>query len=323
MASMNRRDLLKHAAGGVVLASAFTPEAGAAQAPAAAGSSPFFPGFAVSTVKTTGAEIHVVKGGQGPPLLLLHGAPQTHITWRLVAPMMMKNYTLVIPDLRGYGDSSKPAETPDHVNYSKRNMALDMIEVMKSFGFTRFPVVGQDRGGRVGHRLAVDHPDVVTRLAVLDIVPTHYHYTHVNLAFAQAYPHWFTYLQAAPGPENTLKAQNDANAARATTDAAKEYSRVNTQLANLHGMCEDYRASASVDLQYDQEDLDKGRKVTVPLLTLWSTRGPIGRQFDVLNIWKSYANPSKTTGKGLDGGHYLQEDVPDAVVSEVSAFLKS
>jgi haloacetate dehalogenase len=322
MTSINRRDLLKHAAGGVVLASAFTPEAGASQAPAAGGSSPFFPGFSVSTVKTSGAEIHVVKGGQGPPLLLLHGAPQTHITWRVVAPTLMKAYTLVIPDLRGYGDSSKPADTPDHVNYSKRNMALDMVEVMKSFGFARFPVAGQDRGGRVGHRLAVDHPDVVTRLAVLDIVPTHYHYTHVNLAFAQAYPHWFTYLQAAPGPENTLKAQNDANAARATTDAAKEYSRHNTNLANLHGMCEDYRASASVDLQYDEEDLKNGRKITVPLLTLWSTRGPIGRQFDVLNIWKSYADPQKTTGKGLDGGHYLQEDVPNAVIAELTGFLK-
>jgi len=322
---IDRREFLKHTAGGAVLAAGFPGTTSAAQAPAAAASaSPFFPGFSVSKVKTSGAEIHVVKGGQGPPLLLLHGAPQTHITWRLVAPLLMKNYTLVIPDLRGYGDSSKPADTPDHVNYSKRNMAQDMVEVMKSFGFTRFPVVGQDRGGRVGHRLAVDHPDVVTRLAGLDIVPTHYHYTHVNLAFAQAYPHWFTYLQAAPGPENTLKAQNDANAARATTDAAKEYSRIYTDLANLHGMCEDYRASASVDLQYDEDDLKQGRKVTVPLLTLWSTRGPIGRQFDVLNIWKSYAStPSKVTGKGLDGGHYLQEDVPDAVVAEVTALLKS
>ena len=141
-------------------------------------------------------------------------------------------------------------------------------------------------------------------------------------AFAQAYPHWFTYLHAAPGPENTLKAQNNANAARATTDAAKEYSRANTNIANLHGMCKDYRASASVDLQYDEEDLKRGRKITMPLLTLWSTRGPIGRQFDVLNIWKGYANPAKVTGKGLDGGHYLQEDVPDAVVAEVTAFLK-
>jgi len=328
---MNRRDLLKQTGGAVVAAavgSALTGQHSTlAAAPqgqaAAAGTSPFFPGFAASQVKTSNADIHVVKGGQGPPLLLLHGAPQTHITWRLVAPILMKSYTLVIPDLRGYGDSSKPVDTPDHGNYSKRNMALDLVEVMKSFGFNRFPVVGQDRGGRVGHRLTVDHPSTVTKLAVLDIVPTHYHYTHVTLEFAQAYPHWFNYLQPAPGPENTLKAQNDANAARAATDAAKEYSRVYTDLANLHGMCEDYRASASIDLKYDEEDLKNGRKITVPLLTLWSTRGPIGRQLDVLNIWKTYANPSQTTGKGMDGGHYLQEDLPEAVSAEITAFLKA
>jgi len=330
MTHINRRDLLRQTSGAIfatAAASAVTRDsmAAGAQGPATAspGASPFFPGFTVSKVRTSGAEIHVVKGGQGPPVLLLHGAPQTHITWRLVAPMLMKSYTLVIPDLRGYGDSSKPADTPDHSSYSKRAMALDMVEVMKSFGFDRFPVIGQDRGGRVGHRLAVDHPDKVTRLAVLDIVPTHYHYTHVTLEFAQAYPHWFNYLQPAPGPENTLKAQNDANAARATTDAAKEYSRVNTDIANLHGMCEDYRASASIDLKYDEEDLKAGRKIKAPLLTLWSTRGPIGRLFDVLNIWKTYADPSRTTGKGMDGGHYLQEDLPDAVAAEITAFLKA
>ncbi len=316
---MDRRELLKQAAG-LVVASGFTRDAAAQAAPDAT----FFPGFTASTVKTAGAEIHVVKGGTGAPLLLLHGAPQTHITWRLVAPLLMKDYTLVIPDLRGYGDSSKPADTPDHVNYSKRNMANDMLEVMKSFGFTRFPVAGQDRGGRVGHRLAVDHPEVVTKLSVLDIVPTHYHYTHVRIEFVQAYPHWFTYLQAAPGPENTLKATNDAAVARATTDAAKEYSRANTNMANIHGMCEDYRASASIDLTYDEEDLKAGRKVQCPLQTLWSTRAPIGRIFDVLNIWKTYAtNPATVTGKGLDGGHYLQEDLPEVVANELKGFLKS
>lgn len=331
MTHINRRELFKQTSGAFVATAVASTAGGGdstyaagAQGPAAAaGSSAFFPGFSVGRVRTTGAEIHVVKGGQGPPLLLLHGAPQTHITWRLVAPILMKSYTLVIPDLRGYGDSSKPADTPDHTNYSKRNMALDMVEVMKSFGFDRFPVVGQDRGGRVGHRMALDHPDVVTRLAVLDIVPTHYHYTHVTLAFVQAYPHWFNYLQPAPGPENTLKAQNDAAAGRATTDAAREYSRVYTDPANLHGMCEDYRASASIDLTYDEEDLKNGRKIAAPLLTLWSTRGPIGRLFDVLNIWKGYANPSKVTGRGLDAGHYLQEDVPDIVAAEVTTFLRS
>jgi haloacetate dehalogenase len=315
---MDRRDVFRLAA-----ATALSPFVARSAPAQGTGPDNFFPGFGVSKVKTTGAEIHVVKGGQGPPLLLLHGAPQTRITWRLVAPLLMKDYTLVIPDLRGYGDSSKPPDTPDHVNYSKRHMALDMVEVMKSFGYGRFPVVGQDRGGRVGHRLALDHPDTVTKLAVLDIVPTHYHYTHVNLAFAEAYPHWFSYLRRSPVPENELKAQNDAAAARATTDVQKEYSRANTDMANIHGMCEDYRAAASVDLQYNEADLKAGRKITCPLLTLWSTRGPIGRQFDVLNIWKTYATPARVTGKGLDGGHYLQEDVPNEVVADVTAFLRS
>src|SRR5215216_3241866 len=197
MSDLNRRELMKQAAAFAAAASIARREtAAAAQAPG--GAPPverFFPGFTRSQVKTAGATINVVKGGQGPPLLLIHGAPQTHITWRLVAPMLMKSYTVIAPDLRGYGDSSKPADTPDHVNYSKRNMALDMVEVMKQFGFDRYPVVGQDRGGRVGHRLALDNPDKVTRLAVLDIVPSHYHYTHVRAEFAQAYFHWFNYLR--------------------------------------------------------------------------------------------------------------------------------
>jgi len=223
------------------------------------------------------------------------------------------------------------------VNYSKRNMALDLVEVMKQFGFDRFPVVGQDRGGRVGHRLALDHAEKVTRLAVLDIVPTHYHYTHVQMEFVQAYFHWFNYLRPAPkewpelkpdtsataSPESQLLAQADAQRSRVPmmSDAQREYFRSTSDPANIHGMCEDYRASASVDLAYDEADIKSGKKIACPVLALWSTRGPIGRQFDVLNIWKQYAKTA--TGKGLDGGHYLQEDVPDQVVAEVLGFLRS
>ena len=163
-------------------------------------------------------------------------------------------------------------------------MALDQVEVMKHFGFDRFPVVGQDRGGRVGHRLALDHPDKVTRLAVLDIVPTYYHYTHVTIEFVQAYFHWFNYLRPAPGPENDLKAQTEAQRARATTDVQLEYLRTASDLENIHGMCEDYRAGASIDLKHDEADLDK--KIACPLLVLWSERGPIGRLFDVMKIWR-------------------------------------
>ena len=149
----------------------------------------FFPGFTAETVKTSGADIYVLKGGSGPPVLLLHGAPQTHISWRKVAAELAKTHTVIVPDLRGYGDSSKPPDGESHVNYSKRAMALDQVEVMKRYGFATFPVMGHDRGGRVAHRLALDHPDAVTKLMVLDIVPTHYLYTHVTLEFIQAYFH--------------------------------------------------------------------------------------------------------------------------------------
>src|SRR5262245_24343326 len=264
----------------------------------------FPPGFKAMKVETSGATINLVTGGEGPPLLLLHGAPFTHVAWRLVAPELAKQYTLVIPDLRGYGDSSKPPDGENHANYSKRSMALDQIEVMKHFGFERFPVVGHDRGCRVAHRMALDHPDKVTSVAVLDIVPTYYLYTHVNIGFVQAYFHWFNYLRPAPGPENELKAANDAAAARATTDVQKEYSRAQRDPANIHGMCEDYRAGASIDLEHDQMDRDKKNKIKCPFLTLWAERGAMGRLYDVRAVWSEYAE--KGGGKRLPGGHNLQ-----------------
>ena len=346
MSDLNRRELLKHAAAVAAATSVARLEtrADAAQQPAAAPAGPppveqFFPaGFTRTKMQANGATINVVKGGQGPPLLLIHGAPQTHITWRLVAPMFAKTNTVVAPDLRGYGDSSKPADTPDHVNYSKRNMALDLVEVMKQLGFDRYPVIGQDRGGRVGHRLALDHPDKVTRLAVLDIVPTHYHYTHVRAEFTQAYFHWFNYLRPGPkdpanyepdlawtaSPEAQLLAQAVAQKARVPmmNEAQREYYRATSDPANIHGMCEDYRAAASIDLTYDEADIKAGKKIACPVLALWSTRGPIGRLFDVMAIWKEYSK-GPVTGKGLDGGHYLQEDLPNEVFAEISAFLKT
>jgi haloacetate dehalogenase len=319
MTALNRRDALKHAA---VLAAAALARPGEAEAQApTVGASPrdFFPGFTSERVKTSGAEINLVRAGSGPPVLLLHGAPQTHISWRLVAPELSRTHTVIVPDLRGYGDSSKPPDTADHANYSKRAMALDQVEVMKHFGFERFPVVGHDRGGRVGHRLALDHPDKVTRLAVLDIIPTYYLYTHVTLEFIQAYFHWFNYVRAAPGPEEQLKAQYEAQRAKATTDVQREYMRVYNDPANIHGMCEDYRASASIDLKHDEESW--GRKIQCPLLTLWGLKGPMGRLYDVLAIWKERG--VNVTGRGLPAGHNLQEDAPAEVLTELRAFLKS
>jgi haloacetate dehalogenase len=325
MTPMNRREALKQAA--AVAAAAMTSpavsqaHASAQQAPVPAPPSAstlrFFPGFTASRVTTSGAEINVVHGGSGPPVLLLHGAPQTHISWRLIAPELAKTHTVIVPDLRGYGDSSKPPDAENHANHSKRAMALDQVEVMKHFGFEKFPVIGHDRGGRVGHRLALDHGDKVTRLAVLDIIPTYYLYTHVTEGFIQAYFHWFNYVRAAPAPENDLKAAAEAQRARATTDVQLEYLRVNSDPANIHGMCEDYRASASIDLKHDEESW--GRQVSCPLLTLWGLKGPMGRLYDVLGIWKERG--TTVTGKGLAAGHNLQEDAPAEVLAELRGFV--
>ena len=245
---INRRDLFRQVAAVAAVTSIGRLETVEAQQDTS-GTSRYFPGFVRSTVQTTGTTINVVKGGEGPPLLLLHGAPQSHLSWRLVAPQLAKEYTVVATDLRGYGDSGKLPDTADHSNYSKRNMALDQVEVMRHFGFNRFPVVGHDRGGRVAHRMALDHPDKVTKIAVLDIIPTYYLYTHVTIEFVQAYLHWFNYLRAAPGPENDLKAQAAAQRARATSEIQLEYLRTSSDPANIHAMCEDYRAAASIDLE--------------------------------------------------------------------------
>jgi haloacetate dehalogenase len=248
----------------------------------------------------------------------MHGAPQTHVSMRLLAADLVKDYTVVVPDLRGYGESSTPPDGENHANYSKRAMALDQVEVMKSFGFHTFAVVGHDRGGRVGHRMALDHPEHVTKLCVLDIIPTYYLYTHVTLAFIQAYFHWFNYVRAAPAPENDLLKQMEAQKARVTNEIQLEYLRTSSRPENIHAMCEDYRAGASIDLEHDAADLST--KVGCPLLTLWGLKGPMGRIYDVLAIWKERG--LKVTGKGVAAGHNVQEDAPADVLAELRPFLK-
>jgi haloacetate dehalogenase len=312
MKTQSRRELLKDAAM-LLLAS---PVFAAAQQPAGE-TSRFIPGFKTFQHQTTGATINGVVGGQGPPLLLLHGAPQSHITWRLVAPELAKTYTVVATDLRGYGDSSKPADTPNHVNSSKRAMALDQVEVMRSLGFENFRLVGQDRGGRVAHRLALDHAARVTKLAVLDIVPTYYIYTHVTEGFINAYFHWFNYVRRAPLPENELAA-SFATRTPPSDPVPAEYFRLQSNPANIHAMCEDYRAAASIDLEHDRADLDK--KIACPLLVLWAQPGAMANLYDVLSIWKERG--VNVTGKGMPGGHNMQEGAPAQVLAELQAFLK-
>ena len=312
---MTRRDLLRMAAAAAAVP--VLPPAAAAQ-PATGATLRFFPGFTSARVKTSGAEINLVHAGSGPPLLLIHGAPQTHVSMRLLAADLVKDYTVIAPDLRGYGESSKPPDGENHANYSKRAMALDQVEVMKSFGFDKFAVVGHDRGGRVAHRLALDHPDKVTRVCVLDIVPTYYLYTHVTIEFIQSYFHWFNNVRAAPAPENDLLKQYEAQKARTTNEIQLEYLRTSSLPENIHGMCEDYRAGASIDLKHDEADLSK--KIACPLLTLWGLKGPMGRIYDVLSIWKERG--VTVTGKGLPGGHNLQEEIPGEVLAELRPFLR-
>ena len=313
----SRRDLFKHAAiAAAGIASSRLGELQARQTQVTS-TSPFFPGFRTFKVQTSGATINGVIGGQGPPLLLLHGAPQSHISWRLIAPDLAKAYTVVAPDLRGYGDSSKPEDKPDHSPYSKRAMAVDQIELMKNFGFESFRLVGHDRGGRVSHRLALDHTNAVTRLAVLDIVPTYYLYTHVTEGFISAYFHWFQNVRPAPIPEQSIAATFAGRTPPADPVRA-EYFRIQSDPANIHGMCEDYRAAASIDLEHDKADLAK--KIACPLLVLWAKPGAMDNLYDVLSIWKERG--VNVTGKGMPGGHNLQEGAPAEVLAELQAFLK-
>lgn len=319
--SNSRRDLLKNTAlaAGAAALLAKTAKADEEQKPIFMD---LFPkGWRNERIKTTGAEINAVIGGSGPPVLMFHGAPQSLITWRLIAPDLAKDYTLVLCDLRGYGDSSKSPDTADHSNYSKRPMALDGVEVMEHLGYRQFRMVGHDRGGRVGTRMALDHPDRVQKLAVLDIIPAHYLYSHVNLAFVRAYPHWFNDLLPSPKPENEIKAQNDAQRARATDPVQKEYLRTSGTIEAAHAMCEDYRASASIDLDMDIADYVKaGKKIQCPLMVLWADKNQVNHIFAPMDAWSSMGVNVK--GMALPGSHSLQESAPKETLAALQDFLK-
>jgi haloacetate dehalogenase len=282
-----------------------------------------YPGFRHARIATTGAEINLVAGGSGPPLLMLHGAPDSLITWRLIANDLARDYTVVLADLRGYGDSSKPDGGAKHEAYSKRPMALDGVEIMQHLGFREFRVVGHDRGARVGRRMALDHPDKVVKLAVLDIVPEHYLYSHVTADFVNGYYHWFSFLRPAPIPENEIKARYDAAAALVTDDIEREAYRHRVDPEMIHAMCEDYRASASIDLKLDHADIAAGRKIACPLLALWAGKGLYPRLFDdVLGIWEDEG--VNVSGRAITGAtHNLQESAPRETLRELQAFLKA
>jgi haloacetate dehalogenase len=290
-----------------------------------------FPGFAARDVQAGGVGIHAVVGParDAPAVLLLHGYPQTHAIWHQVAPRLAQRFNVIATDLRGYGDSGKPPTAPDHAPYSKRVMAADQVEVMRRLGHERFFVVGHDRGARVAHRMAVDHPEAVARIAVLDIAPTLAMYENTSEAFARAYWHWFFLILPAPVPEKMIGAdplfllRAKMAAGRAgmkpfAPAAWAEYERCFTP-GMIHASCEDYRAAAGIDLAHDRADREAGRKVRCPLLALWGEHGVIEACFKSMDEWRRVAEDVR--GRALPAGHYLPEEVPDLVALELEKFL--
>jgi haloacetate dehalogenase len=282
-----------------------------------------FEGFELSFVDTGEATIRVRHGGSGPPVLLLHGHPQTHAMWNLVAPRLAEDFTVVAADLRGYGESSKPPTTPDHEPYSKRAMARDQVEVMRQLGFDRFGVAGHDRGGRCAYRLAFDHPEWVERLAVLDIVPTGDMWHRVDMEFGLVDWHWFFLAQPAPFPEEVIGSNPDAyyfhgDRSRFDPEALEDYLRCVRDPQTIHAMCEDYRAGATIDFELDEADRGK-RRIVCPVLALWSGREELERWFDVLDVWRQWADDVR--GRALDCGHFLAEEAPEDTSEELRAFF--
>ncbi|WP_288477447.1 alpha/beta hydrolase [uncultured Pseudomonas sp.] len=287
-----------------------------------------FAGFEQRRLSVNGVELNYRVGGQGPALLLLHGHPQTLVMWHKVAPRLAERFTLVAADLRGYGDSAKPEAGAKA--YSKRTLARDNVELMRRLGHERFAVLAHDRGARVAHRLALDHPAAVERMLLLDIAPTLAMYRQTDEAFARAYWHWFFLIRPAPLPERLIEADPEgylkgvmgtrsAGLAPFPPEVLAEYLRCLSLPGTARGICEDYRASGGIDLAHDQADLDAGRRLELPLRILWGAEGTVGRCFDPLAEWRQVA--TQVSGRALPGGHYLAEELPDLVVEEALAFF--
>jgi haloacetate dehalogenase len=283
-----------------------------------------FDGFALERVDVGGAVLRVRHGGAGPPVLLLHGHPRTHATWHRVAPLLAGDHTVVCPDLRGYGESSKPPTTPDHQPYSKRAMARDAVTLMRALGHQRFAVVGHDRGGYVAFRLALDHPDAVTHLAVLDGVPIGEALARCDARFAASWWHWFFLGQTDKPAERVISADPDAwyggDPERMGAEAWADYRRAIHDPATVHAMCEDYRAGLGIDRAHDDADRRAGRRLGCPVLVLWAARDDLEMLHgDVLGVWRGWADDLR--GRSLDCGHHLAEEAPDELAAELRAFL--
>ena len=296
----------------------------------------WFDGFHAQHHAVNGVEIFARTGGRpdGPPLLLLHGYPQTHAIWHRVAQLLAPHHRLVIPDLRGYGRSSKPPGEPDHANYSKRVMATDLVALMRQLGHERFCMAGHDRGGRVAHRLALDHPAVVDKLCVIDIVPTLTMYERTDMAFARAYYHWFYLIQPAPLPERqigaaprfyldwTLSGWGSKGLDFIEPEALHDYAEGFCNAQGIHAACEDYRAAAGIDLEHDRASREAGLRVQCPLHVLWGERGVVNALFEPLDDWRA-ACAGPVTGAVLPAGHFIPEELPQETAQALRVFLGS
>ncbi len=288
--------------------------------------------FREERIDADGTTIHAAIGGSGDPVLLLHGYPQTRLMWRHVAPDLARDHTVVVPDLRGYGASDKPEPDAENTRYAKRAMAADQLAVMRALGFDRFDLVGHDRGARVSHRLALDHPEAVSRLAVMDIVPTRHVLTHVDLQLARGYFHWFLLSAGGDIPETLLAGAPEfwirtmierllAPGAQIEPEVMDHYVRAFRDPASIAGTTADYRAGATTDLADDDASWEAGARVTCPVLVLWGERSFVGKAYEPLAVWREYA--AEVAGTALPVGHFLPEEAPEQVLAELRAFLRA
>jgi haloacetate dehalogenase len=287
-------------------------------------------GFEEHDVEVGDVTIHAAVAGSGPPLLLLHGYPQTHAMWHAVAPRLAEDFTVVAADLRGYGGSSRPPGGADHAGYAKRAMAADQVALMERLGHETFAVAGHDRGARVTHRMCRDHPERVTRAAVLDIVPTTFVFDNTDLALAKAYYHWFFLSQPPELPERLIAGDPEYYLRRClegwsrrpgafTEEAFAEYLRYFADPATIAATCEDYRAAISIDLEHDRAD---DARIRCPLLVLWGGTGVVGTLYDVLAVWREHASdPALVTGRPMDCGHFMPEEEPEETYRALREFF--
>ena len=291
-----------------------------------------FSGFQAQQIEGPAGHLHTLSGGRGSPLLLLHGHPQSHFMWHAVAEELAQSFSVVLLDLRGYGDSARVVSNPDHAAYSKRAMALDAMAVMRHYGFDTFQVLAHDRGARVAHRLALDHPKAVQRLMLLDIAPTLGMYEHTTDAFARAYWHWFFLIQPPPLPESlidvdpvryvrSVMSKRHAGLAAFAPAALAEYERCAQIAGTGMSICEDYRAAATIDLDHDRADIAAGRKLEQPLRVLWGEHGAVGACFDVMALWQERA--TQASGLSLPCGHYIAEEAPGLLLQQTGHFFET